>query len=178
VYRKDDGLVRDNDTSMFVTVFCAMIHLPTGVCRYASGGHNPPFVVRGADRCPAVDVEAGAGAGVAAGAGHARVESLPQVIGPLLGIREGMQFEEGQTTLGPADLLFLYTDGVTEAIDANGVQFEEGRTRHTLAATEDLTADAVMRRMRDAIRDFVGGEEPFDDITMLAVRCPEAVPPV
>ncbi len=163
--RANDELVRDNDTSMFVTVFCAVINLPTGVCRYACGGHNPPFVVRGA--------EPGSGSEAA----RARVESLPQVTGALLGVREGMQFEEGQAILGPADLLFLYTDGVTEAIDDKAAEFGEERTRDTLAATDTLTADEVVRRMREVIRDFVGGEEPFDDITMLAVRCPEAEPP-
>jgi sigma-B regulation protein RsbU (phosphoserine phosphatase) len=141
-----------------------VMHLPSGVCRYASGGHNPPFVV----------IAAGSGAG--AGAAPARVELLPPVAGALLGIREGMHFEEERAVLGPADLLFLYTDGVTEAIDGEGAQFGEERTRDTLAAMETPTADEVVRRVREAIRDFVGGEEPFDDITMLAVRCPEAKP--
>ncbi|MDE2700456.1 MAG: SpoIIE family protein phosphatase, partial [Gemmatimonadota bacterium] len=89
-------LQEDNDAAMFVTVFYAEYNPGSGVLSYANGGHNPPIVVH-ADGSSTV---------------------LPQTNGIALGIMPDIKYEQNSVTLSPGDALVLYTDGVTEAMNA------------------------------------------------------------
>ncbi len=147
--RLNDELVRDNDTSMFVSLSCAALDVRDGTCRYASGGHLPPFLVRG----------------------DGSVAPLPRVRGPLVGALPGVPYEEGHLQLAAGDLLFLYTDGVTEAMTPEQELFGAERLTAVLA---DLFVQGALPTaldgMRTALREFAGETEQSDDIAMLAVR--------
>ena len=142
-------LETDNDACMFVTVFCGVLDLQTGECSYANGGHNSPYIAR-----------------AATGA----VEAVPRTAGVVLGIQTGVEFEEGVLTLRAGDRLFLYTDGVTEAVDRQEQQFGEERLIAVLARTTDESAQRVAEEAREAVREFAGDVDQFDDITVLVVR--------
>lgn len=146
--RLNNELAHDNEPTMFVTLFCARIHLPTGRCVYANGGHNPPFLVRG----------------------DGTVHRLPNVKGTLVGGMEDMVFEEGSVDMEPSDTLFLYTDGVTEAMNPGEVLTGEDWTIHELEKVRTRTCESLIVEMREALKRYAAGAEQSDDITMLAFR--------
>src|SRR4029453_19624124 len=88
--------VRNNDRCMFVTVWCGILDLGSGRITYANAGDNPPAVRRADGRAQFLDIASA----------------------PALGIDEDAAYREGTTTLEPGDVLVMYTDGVTEALDA------------------------------------------------------------
>jgi sigma-B regulation protein RsbU (phosphoserine phosphatase) len=145
--RLNDELAAENDESMFLTVFAAVLDLATGEVRYANGGHNPPLVRRSS--------------------GH--VDVVPKVRGPLIGLETGKTFESGQLTLGRGDLLLLCSDGVVDAEDPGQQLYGEERARAALAALGGEGAREVVERLRDEVRSFTGEAAQSDDITLLAV---------
>lgn len=146
--RLNDDLAQDNDACMFVTLFTTIIDLETGVCRYANGGHNPPLIRR------------------ASGA----VEELPRLAGMAAGPIEGVEYAEDEFALAPGDLLFLYTDGVTEAMNMRDELYGEQRTTARLEAAQDRDCTQVLAHMRQDVCRFIEGAEQSDDITMVAFR--------
>jgi sigma-B regulation protein RsbU (phosphoserine phosphatase) len=146
--RLNNELARDNEPNMFVTLFCARIHLPTGRCVFANGGHNPPFILHGD--------------------GSAR--RLPKVAGTLIGAMEDMAFEEGVVDLKPGDTLFLYTDGVTEALNPEEALAGEDWTLRELEKVRAKSCESLVTEMREALRRYAAGSEQSDDITMVAFR--------
>nr|HOO64019.1 SpoIIE family protein phosphatase [Synergistaceae bacterium] len=146
LFKLNNELAQDNESCMFVTIFCAIVHLPSGKCRYASGGHNPPFYIPR----------------------EGMMTMLPQVKGSLAGAMEDIEFEEGAFTFRPGDTLFLYTDGVTEAMNNEQELFGEERTALALSKLKGRKALELIRELRKVLGDFAEGAEQSDDITMMA----------
>jgi sigma-B regulation protein RsbU (phosphoserine phosphatase) len=144
----NDDLTHNNDYCMFVTVFCLVVHLPSGRCTFANGGHNLPFLVR-AD-------------GV--------VVPLPRTRGAALGVMEGVPIAEGETSLNPGDAVFFYTDGVTEAMNGKGELFGENRTVEELSRGRTMNCTDLLRAVAKAVEAHADGAEQSDDITMVACR--------
>ena len=147
--RVNAPLCRDNDAAMFVTLFFAVYDVRTGELAYSSGGHPPPYIVR-------------AGGGV---------EPLPQTAGAGLGVSSRIAFGVGTARLECGDGLLLYTDGVTEAMDARDGMFGEERLVAALsdAGPHDGAAH-MMAAVRAAVDEFTAGAEQYDDITMVGFR--------
>ena len=138
----------ENQASMFVTVFYGVFNPRTGTLTYANAGHEPP-VLRRAD---------------------GSTEALPFTGGVPLGIVDDMQFEERTSTLGPGEFAFLFTDGVTEALNASEEEFGNGRVHDTIAEVEPGPArDAVQSLVRSVVQ-FTGEAEQFDDLTCLVLK--------
>ncbi|MGC2275084.1 MAG: PP2C family protein-serine/threonine phosphatase, partial [Candidatus Binatus sp.] len=133
---------------MFVTVFAGIIDLATGMLVYVNAGHDAPFVMR-------------------AGAAPA---SLPIAGGPPLGTVDDFQYSIEQRQLAPGEMVLAYTDGVTEAQDANKALYSGARLERLIAAAPMTTAKGVVDYVRDDVRRFAAGAEQADDITLLAVR--------
>jgi phosphoserine phosphatase RsbU/P len=145
--RVNHELCLENDSMMFVTVFCGILNFRTGEVRYSNAGHNPPLVLT-PGRPP---------------------EWLPLPEGFLLGAMEDSPYETRQILLAPGDTLLLYTDGVTEAMNGDKRFYEERRLvrvteDHGQAPPEELVGE-VLR----SVRQFAGSEPQSDDITMLAL---------
>jgi len=100
---------RDNDSCMFVTVFCAILDVRTGQMEYSNAGHNLPYVLS-----------------------DGAVTALTNTGGMALGVAESVSFNAGHIVLKPGDHLVLYTDGVTEAMDSDDELFSEHRLETTL----------------------------------------------
>jgi sigma-B regulation protein RsbU (phosphoserine phosphatase) len=83
---------------------------------------------------------------------------------------EGMPFAEKEFVLQPGDLLFLYTDGVTEAVAPPGDLFGEDRTAEALSSLRGHSSQALLTAMREVLQQFAAGVEQSDDITMLGLR--------
>jgi phosphoserine phosphatase RsbU/P len=146
--RVNRDTVRNNDRCMFVTVWCGILDVGSGQITYANAGHNPP-AVRRAD---------------------GRVEFLDFASAPALGIDEDAAYREGTTTLEPGDVLVMYTDGVTEALDAREELFSEDRLQTELAASGLCDARDVAGRVLARVAAFAGDTPQADDIALLVLR--------
>jgi len=133
---------------MFVTVFAGILDLATGVLVYVNAGHDSPFVMR-AGSAPA---------------------SLPLAGGPPLGTVDDFQYSIEQRQLARGEMVLAYTDGVTEAQDANKALYSGARLERLLATAPMTGARSVVDFVRDDVRRFAAGAEQADDITLLAVR--------
>jgi sigma-B regulation protein RsbU (phosphoserine phosphatase) len=139
-------LVRDTTAERFVTLFYAVLDAERGELQYANAGHNPPLLLRAGG---AVEELRGAGlvAGVVAEARHP-TRRLPLMTG---------------------DRLFLYSDGVSEALNPQGEQFSEQRLQHLLREAGDAEPAALIERVLACVRRFSAGAPQSDDVTALAV---------
>ena len=141
-------LSEDNETSMFVTLFYATYDPQSRVLTYANGGHNPPLLVH------------------ADGAS----ELLSLTGGVALALVPDLLYQQDSVTLAPDDTVIFYTDGVTEAINAEGDQFEVSRMQEIFAAAPPKDPESVVMDLLDAVNAFAGDMPQFDDITCLALR--------
>lgn len=131
----------NNENSMFVTFFCGILDLATGVLRYCNAGHNPPML---------------------------NSDKLPVVTNIPLGVMPGMSFREQEARLDYDDTLFLYTDGLTEAENASAEQFGEKRMETILGTKRD--ANTLLDAMQKAVNEFVSGAPQSDDLTVLVIH--------
>jgi sigma-B regulation protein RsbU (phosphoserine phosphatase) len=89
--------------------------------------------------------------------------------GPLLGTLEAAAFKERQTEIRPGDVLVLYTDGITESMNAGQDFFGEDRLKDVIRSRKDAKASHVLRAIREAVGEF-SGKEPEDDLTLVVVK--------
>ncbi|CAN5399898.1 SpoIIE family protein phosphatase [soil metagenome] len=141
-------LCKEDYASMFVTVLYGVVDLNTGIVTMTSAGHEPPFVMR-AD-------------------GNLELLELPRNLA--LSIDSPVSFRMGETTLAPGEMIFLYTDGVTEAENQQQAFFGRERLRHILTGSKDLSCMDVDQSVLDAVTEFTAGHPQSDDITCLALR--------
>jgi sigma-B regulation protein RsbU (phosphoserine phosphatase) len=141
-------LCLDNEQGMFVTLFFGLLEPATGALTFCNAGHGVPYVT----------------------AADGRVSPLGGARCKPLGIRPTFPYETSSFALAPGDGLFVFTDGITEAMDAAGQLFSEERLEAALAehaaAAPRALVDAVLAR----VREFEAGAPPSDDIAALAVR--------
>jgi len=146
--RVNAELCIDNESMMFVTVFCAVLDLRTGELRYSNGGHVPPVLLR-------------------KGGEPVWVELPP---GVFLGTFDDARYKTGALTLIPGDTILVYTDGVSEAMDARRELYTGARLMTALRSVSDGSPETVVREVLESVRDYSSGEPQADDITILAVR--------
>ena len=135
------------DTHIFATLFFAILDPESGSLIYANCGHLPPVLRR----------EDGS-------------EQRLMPTGPAVGLLPDARFHVEQAQLDANDLLFMYTDGVTEARDPQGEMFGETRLAALREEHAGEAAEALLVAIETAVRDFIAGGEPTDDLTMLAVK--------
>jgi sigma-B regulation protein RsbU (phosphoserine phosphatase) len=141
-------LCPDNDSAMFVTVFYGVLDTRTGDLDYSNAGHNLPYLLR---------------------IGGA-IESVHGTGGMALGVMEGITFETKRVRLRTGDAVFLYTDGITEAMDPDGRLFSDDRLRLFLREIHGLPPTEQLRRTVAEVRAFSAGAPQSDDITALALH--------
>lgn len=146
VTRLNRGMARTCPGNRFVTLFYGLIDPATGALAYSNAGHNPPMLLH-----------RGGGA-----------EQLDKG-GPVLGILAAMRFQEADAVLDPGDVLVLFSDGVTEAVNAADEEFGEERLLSVVRAAGNNSAHAIVEAVHNAVRDFTAGQPQADDITVVAV---------
>jgi serine phosphatase RsbU (regulator of sigma subunit)/pSer/pThr/pTyr-binding forkhead associated (FHA) protein len=134
-------------SNRFITFFIALLDPATGELVYCSAGHNPPFIVR-ADGS-VTSLEGG---------------------GPPLGILSMANYSEYRAKVEPGDSLAIYSDGVTEATNAEQEEFGEERFADVLAANRQKSATEIVGAVTKALTDFAAGSPPADDITLMVAR--------
>ncbi len=146
--RVNQRLCRENPIDMFVTALYAELDEATGAVRLVNAGHCEPIVVR-------VDGTA---------------ETVRRAGNPPLGVMDGRQFTERGVTLAPGEMLFLYTDGVTEAVNLDGEQFRVARLVDIAQAEVGRSPQELMLDVIGRVEKFSAGTLQADDITCLVVR--------
>jgi sigma-B regulation protein RsbU (phosphoserine phosphatase) len=141
VISMNNSMSENNESNMFITFFCGILDLTTGLLRYCNAGHNPPML---------------------------NTEKLPVLPNFPLGVMPGMVFQEQETRLGYDDTLFLYTDGLTEAENASTEQFGEERMEAFLGTKRN--AQALLDAMQEAVDCFVNDAPQSDDLTVLVIH--------
>ena len=144
----NDTLCLDNQMCMFVTVFFLILDTQTGEAEYCNGGHNPPLLCT-QDGC---------------------FEFINVPKGFVVGAMENLQCEDKKLIFKPNDTIFLYTDGVTEAMNPKRELFSESRLKQGLAIVKDNGLQDIVASMRREIRNHAQDEPQSDDITMLLLR--------
>ncbi len=147
-------LCENNEEMMFVTVFFAILNIKTGKLIYVNGGHNPPLVGRAADGKISWE--------------YIRDEKKANMVGVI----ETASYEEKEMVLAPGELLYFYTDGVTEAMNKELELYSEERLQETLnrEGTSAAAVKDILLAVRDDIDVHADGAEQSDDITMVGIR--------
>lgn len=141
------SLSEGNDTCLFVTLFCGCLDPANGHFLYANAGHCPPLLVRG---------EA--------------ITELPLPRGPLAGAFPEARYSSAETLLERGDLLFAYTDGITEAEDPEGNPFGIEGCRRRLQQLQPLPLPQMLEALRGDLSSYTAGAGQEDDCTMLLLR--------
>ena len=140
-------LCENNEESMFVTAFLGYLDIPGGKLSYVNAGHNPPLL-----------------------RSNGRFGWLKTKPSFVLAVSEDVFYNQHEVMLSPGDELFLYTDGITEAVDNEGEIFNEDRLLATVNKHLDLPLKEFTITIQREIDKFAGGAGQADDITMLALR--------
>jgi len=146
VTRVNDALSADNPTSMFVTLFLAIVDFRSGCFSYCNAGHNPPYIVHA----------------------DGGLTCLNQRHGVVMGAMEELAYGESEGKLQEGDALFLFTDGVTEAMDTKGQLYGETSLEQLLEAADKSGAERLTGAVLRSVEGFAQGAEQSDDITILA----------
>ena len=146
----NNQLQQDNPTFMFVTLIYALFNPETGLLTYSIAGHDPPMLVRA----------------------DGSVTELPLTKGIALGIAADVVYTQESVTLEPGDTVVLFTDGVTEAMNADNQQFGLGRLTEVFEGNPPENATSANEAVFEYVRNFAGDAPQSDDITCLTLRRP------
>jgi sigma-B regulation protein RsbU (phosphoserine phosphatase) len=139
-------------TNRYATFFFGRYNATTRVLDYVNGGHNPPMLFRasGGETPKVIRLDTG---------------------GPVIGLLPVCRYEQGNIVLQPGDALVMYTDGISEAIDARDQEFGEERLAATVAAARTLAPAALITHIMAAADAFVGNVSQYDDMTLVIAKC-------
>lgn len=146
--RLNGTICKNNDDSMFVTVWFGIYTISTGKVVASNAGHEYPIIKHG----------------------DKGFEVMKDRHGFVIGGMSGLKYRDYEFDLELGDMLFLYTDGVPEATDAEGNMFGIQRLLETLNRSTDCSAQDLLEVVRKDVESFVGQAPQFDDLTMLALK--------
>ena len=145
----NDQIAEGNDTHMFVTMFIGVLNLKTGHLTYSCAAHNPPLLV------------------------GSTVEDLPVARKLPVGAIKGMKYVLQEIQLEQGSTLFLYTDGLTEAMNAANQMFGVERVKEIVQSqisVGETSPKVLIDRLTESVDTFVAGAEQSDDLTMMAIK--------
>ncbi len=145
--RANESLCAQNKMEMFVTTWIGILELSTGKMICANAGHEYPAICH-----------------------DGKFELFKDKHGLVLGGMEGVKYKDYEITLDKGDKIFVYTDGVPEATNAENDLFGTDRMIDALNNKAETHPEEVLRNVRDSVDRFVGLAEQFDDLTMLCLE--------
>lgn len=141
-------IIEDNRANMFVTLFYAIVDSEKMTLEYVNAGHNPPFLM--GDKPGDI--------------------MLLKAQGVPLGLSPGMKLNVDTVKLAPGNILGLYTDGVTEALNDAGERFEIDRLYAVVSKNRALSSQEIIISAQEEIAEFAGKQPQFDDITLMVLK--------
>ena len=149
--RMNNAMSEMNESSMFVTLFIGVLDLRSGILSYSNAGHCPPVILNEAATLMTMDA------------------NIP------VGLMSNWQYTKQEVTLHPGDTVFIYTDGLTEAENAQHGQFGEQRMMEEINKDLRNNPRELIDHMTTAVHTFVNGAEQSDDLTLLAVQLTKTI---
>ncbi|MDO5133886.1 MAG: SpoIIE family protein phosphatase, partial [Eubacteriales bacterium] len=146
--KANEAICSNNQTDMFVSVWIGILEISSGRLIAANAGHEYPAVRRAGEK----------------------FELLKDRHGLVIGAMEMAKYREYELQLSPGDRIFVYTDGVPEAANAENQMFGTDRMIDALNTEPDAGPEELLKNVRAAVDGFVRGAEQFDDLTMLALE--------
>ena len=144
----NEKLCEGNEAGMFVTAWMGLLNTKTGLVTFANAGHNPP-IVKHSD------------------GSFSYLKTRP---GFVLAGMEGIRYRKNEYQLEKGDVIFLYTDGVTEAMNSANELYGEDRLIKVLERNADSDTQRICDAVKADVDSFVGDAPQFDDITMLCLK--------
>jgi sigma-B regulation protein RsbU (phosphoserine phosphatase) len=141
-------LYMESVAAMFVTIFYGILDTRTGELHYCNGGHNPPYLLRA----------------------NGEIEALELTGGIAVGAMKNTAYKSKKMALQSGDGIFLFTDGVTEAMDRNSELFSEARLEESLKGKAGVSLPQLIETVIAAVNAYSSGVPQADDITTLALR--------
>ena len=163
------------DASSYATFFYAQFDERTGLLTYVNAGHNPPIVIRAAKSVKVQGVGAGAHDTLipdkesSGSDGQAEVRFLTKG-GPIIGAFDDCVYEQETIQMESGDLLVAYTDGVTEARDADDIEFGEASLQRIIDSAANMPAHELSELIVQSVREWCGDVPPHDDLTLVVMR--------
>lgn len=149
-FQANNALCENNDAEMFVTAWMGIVHIHTGVLEFVNAGHNPPLWIHNGEDSVYMS--------------HKQYKrSL------MLGAREHVIYHKNEVSLKEGDILYLYTDGASEANNRYGDFYGEQRLKECLDRVNDRNPEVILKTIQRDINEFAIQTEQFDDITMLGL---------
>jgi PAS domain S-box-containing protein len=148
IYDANNIITQDSKSGMFVTLFFGTLIESDRTLTYVNAGHNPPVVFR--NRTGTLE------------------ELLPT--GIVLGAVENREYYSRTLSIDPGDIIVMYTDGVTESINAQEEMFGEDRLNTIIRNSARLPSQEILERILSAVQEFTGDMPQFDDITLLVIK--------
>ena len=148
LFRANNDLCHENESGMFCTLFYGIMNTETGEVTYANAGHNPPYLITNSGE-------------------PVQIESTG---GIALGVMEEMEFESATFTISKGDSIFLYTDGVNEAMNEADEEYSYERLEDYLKENSTGSITDMVDRNLESVKKFAGTAPQSDDITVLALR--------
>ena len=146
----NNSISQRNDENLFVTSLFGKLNLRNGKLTFVNAGHNYPLIRNNAS-----------------GDDFDYLSIQPNFV---LGVMEDMAYEEQELMLNPGDIVFLYTDGITEANNDYHGFYGEERLKETINKYKDESLESIVEKVKADIYDFCASEDQFDDMTMLIIR--------
>jgi sigma-B regulation protein RsbU (phosphoserine phosphatase) len=139
----------DSTINMPVTAFYGVIDPQNDQFIYVNAGHNPPLLYRNGE--------------------HQPIELTRT--GMLLGFLEDALYEQSAVTIHSGDFVVLYTDGVSDATNVDQESFGTIRLKNAINNNRGGSAGQILSGIEKSVRDFIGSAAPYDDITLIVLRC-------
>ncbi|OQX23255.1 MAG: hypothetical protein BWK80_26955 [Desulfobacteraceae bacterium IS3] len=148
----NDRLVAlDQGSNMFITLFYGVINIKTGHLQYSTAGHNMPYLK-------------------SSQYGDGEFRMLPNIKTMVAGMMDGMEMEMAEIYLSRGDMIVLYTDGMTEAINMDEDEFGEKRLAEYLNRYAEMSAQEICEKLVADVQAFQTGMPQFDDMTMFVMK--------
>jgi sigma-B regulation protein RsbU (phosphoserine phosphatase) len=145
----NNEIAKDNDAYMFITVFLAILNINSGELVYSNAGHNPSYIIRKEKK---------------------ELIKLGDLHGPVIGAMEGMTYGETKHFLKKNDIIFSYTDGVTESQNIKEELYSDPRLEELLQNGNYNSTEALIKLVVNSVKEFEGEADQFDDITAMAIE--------
>jgi serine phosphatase RsbU (regulator of sigma subunit) len=139
-------ICRVHKSAMFASLFFGVLDPKSALLSYINAGLEPPLVLR-----------------------HGKLLTELMPTGPIVGGIEDIHFDVGETDLDPDDIILIYTDGITDACNADDEEFGRERVM-SIAENYSTSADSLIDRIVNDVKTFVDQAAQFDDITLMAVQ--------
>jgi phosphoserine phosphatase RsbU/P len=144
----NDKLIEENISDLFVTLFLGIVNINSGSFSFCNAAHCAPFLIHG----------------------KGELEELAETHGIPIGIYAKREYKQSTINLLPNDMMFVYTDGVVDAKDENGMNFSNEVLRFNLMGTWFKSCEDTVNKIKESVDSFRGNVNPEDDITLLALK--------